>query len=91
MVKWKIQRNVTDGSGTRWEQQYFSNRLALIEGETAEGWSFFVRNLRLHVAPQPNLCLIFDRHPSIISVYNDIDNGWKNPPSTHVFCIRHIA
>jgi len=54
----------------------FSIAFALVEGETAEGWSFFLRNLRLHVAPQPNLCLISDRHPSIINAYNNIDNGW---------------
>jgi len=69
----------------------FPIAFALVEGENAEGWSFFLRNLRLHVAPQPNLCLISDRHPSIISAYNNIDNGWQNPSSTHVFCIRHIA
>jgi hypothetical protein len=69
----------------------FSIAFSLVEQETAEGWSFFLRNLRLHVAPQPNLCLISDRHPSIISAYNNIDNGWQNPPSTHVLCNRHIA
>ena len=64
----------------------FPIAFALVEGDTVEGWSFFLRNLRLHIAPQPNLCLISERHPSIISIYDNIDNGWKNPPSTHVLC-----
>ena len=40
---------------------------------------------------QPNLCLILDMHPSIVSAYNNPDNGWQDPPSTHVYCIRHIT
>ncbi|CAK8571481.1 unnamed protein product [Lathyrus sativus] len=69
----------------------FSIAFALVEGETGEAWSFFLRNLRTHVAPQPNLCLISDKHASIVSAYNNPANGWHNPSSVHVFCIRHIA
>lgn len=29
---------------------------ALVEGETTAGWSFFLKNLRTHVAPQVGLC-----------------------------------
>ncbi|CAK8562153.1 unnamed protein product [Lathyrus sativus] len=69
----------------------FPIAFALVEGETAEGWGFFLRNLRRHVAPQPYLCLISDRHASIESAYNNAENGWHDPPSVHVYCIRHIA
>lgn len=47
--------------------------------------------LQIHVASQPNLCLISDRHASIESAYNNLDNGWKDSPSTHVYYIRHIS
>lgn len=60
---------------------------ALVEGETSEGWGFFLKNLRRHVAPQPGLCLISDRHASIESAYNNPENGWQDPPSVHVYCI----
>ncbi|XP_050890126.1 uncharacterized protein LOC127095488 [Lathyrus oleraceus] len=30
-------------------------------------------------------------HESIKSAYNNPENGWKDPPSSHVYCIRHIA
>ncbi|XP_058756461.1 uncharacterized protein LOC131629695 [Vicia villosa] len=69
----------------------FPVAFALVEGETAGGWGFFLRNLRTHVAPQPELCLISDKHASIESAYNNPANGWQNPPSTHVYYIRHIA
>ncbi|XP_058774267.1 uncharacterized protein LOC131648534 [Vicia villosa] len=32
-----------------------------------------------------------DKHASIESAYNNPTNGWHDPPSTHVYCIRHIA
>ncbi|XP_058783004.1 uncharacterized protein LOC131657649 [Vicia villosa] len=69
----------------------FPVAFALVEGETAGGWGFFLKNLRTHVAPQPGLCLISGRHAAIESVYNNPANGWQNPTSTHVYCIRHIA
>lgn len=62
----------------------FPIAFALVERETAAAWSFFLKNLRLHVASQPNLCLILDRYPSIKSAYKAIENGWQDPPSTHV-------
>lgn len=54
----------------------FPISFALLEGETDGGWSFFLKNLRTRVAPQPNLCLISDIHASIESVNNNLDNGW---------------
>ncbi|XP_058749008.1 uncharacterized protein LOC131621962 [Vicia villosa] len=69
----------------------FPIAFALVDGETGGGWSFFLKNLRTHVAPQAGLCLISDRHASIVSAYNNPDNGWHDPLSTHVFCIRHIV
>src|SRR3954467_6339649 len=69
----------------------FPIAFALVEGETPAAWGFFLKNLRARVAPQPNLCLISDRHASIDSAYNNPENGWHNPPSKHVYCIRHIA
>ena len=69
----------------------FPIAFALVEGETAAAWSFFLKNLRTHVTPQAGICVISDRHASIDSAYNNPANGWHDPPSTHVYCIRHIA
>lgn len=65
--------------------------VSLVEGETISGWSLFINNLLLHVAPQPNLCLVSNIHPSIESSYNNLDNGWQDHPSTHVYYIKHIT
>ncbi|XP_050889964.1 uncharacterized protein LOC127095297 [Lathyrus oleraceus] len=75
-----------DGNGN-----IFLIAFALVESETKEAWSFFLKNLRIHVTPQANLCLISDKHESIKSAYNNPENGWQYPPSSHVYCIRHIA
>lgn len=69
----------------------FPVALALVEGETTDGYGFFLQNLQRHVALQPDLCLTSDRHVSIESAYNNLENGCYNPPSLHVYCIRHIA
>ncbi|XP_058746594.1 uncharacterized protein LOC131619523 [Vicia villosa] len=69
----------------------FPVAFTIVEGETAAGWSFFLRNLREYVAPRPSLYLISDRHATIESAYNNPANGWQHPPSIHVYCIRHIA
>ncbi|KAL5146141.1 hypothetical protein HKD37_06G016022 [Glycine soja] len=63
---------------------------AIVEGETTSAWGFFLKNLRRHVTPQINISLISDRHPSIISAYNNPSNLWVQDTS-HFFCLRHIA
>lgn len=39
-----------DGNGN-----IFSIAFALVEGETKDAWSFFLRNLRIHMTPQANV------------------------------------
>ncbi|XP_050920415.1 uncharacterized protein LOC127138052 [Lathyrus oleraceus] len=80
-----------DGCGTGWNGNIFSIAFALIEGETKDAWSFFLRNLRIHVTPQVNMCLISGIHESIKSAYNNPENGWQYPTSSHVYYIRHIT
>jgi hypothetical protein len=69
----------------------FPVAFALVEGETKKAWNFFLKNLREHVTPQEGICMISDRHAAIKSAYENPDNGWYHPPSSHVYCIRHIA
>ncbi|XP_061336960.1 uncharacterized protein LOC133284025 [Gastrolobium bilobum] len=62
----------------------------VVEGETLEAWSYFLANLRQHVTQTHNICLISDRHVSILSA---VENNplWQPPHAFHVFCLRHIA
>ncbi|XP_073223370.1 uncharacterized protein [Cicer arietinum] len=59
---------------------------AIVEGETSYGWFFFLSRLQMFVTPQPNLCLISDRHESIKSAVRRVNSNWH-----HVFCVRHIS
>jgi hypothetical protein len=59
---------------------------ALVEGETADAWLFFLQRLQMLVAAYPDLCLILDRHESIKSAVRRLNTDWH-----HVFCIRHIS
>ncbi|XP_061364415.1 uncharacterized protein LOC133307877 [Gastrolobium bilobum] len=63
---------------------------AIVEGETLDAWNYFLVNIRAHVTDMSNICLISDRHRSIISAVENNPN-WQPPNAYHVFCIRHIA
>ncbi|XP_061341398.1 uncharacterized protein LOC133287745 [Gastrolobium bilobum] len=62
----------------------------VVEGEPLEAWSYFLANLRQHVTQAQNICLISDRHVSILSA---IENNplWQPSHAFHVFCLRHVA
>ncbi|XP_057734741.1 uncharacterized protein LOC130950236 [Arachis stenosperma] len=64
---------------------------ALVEGENAESWSFFLSHLREHVTPQPGLLVISDRHNSIKAALEAPDGGWLPLSAYRAFCIRHVA
>ncbi|XP_057760855.1 uncharacterized protein LOC130981270 [Arachis stenosperma] len=64
---------------------------ALVEGENAESWSFFLSHLRQHVTPQPGLLVISDRHNGIKAALETPDGGWLPPSAYRAFCIRHVA
>ncbi|XP_025625140.1 uncharacterized protein [Arachis hypogaea] len=64
---------------------------ALVEGENAESWSFFLSHLREHVTPQLGLLVISDRHSGIKAALEAPDGGWLPPAAYWAFCIRHVA
>ncbi|RYR74647.1 hypothetical protein Ahy_A02g009379 isoform A [Arachis hypogaea] len=64
---------------------------ALVEGENAESWSFFLSHLREHVTPQLGLLVISDRHNGIKAALEAPDGGWLPPAAYRAFCIRHVA
>ncbi|XP_057745295.1 uncharacterized protein LOC130963163 [Arachis stenosperma] len=64
---------------------------ALVEGENAESWTFFLSHLRQHMTPQPGLLVISDRHNGIKAALEAPDGGWLPPSAFRAFCIRHVA
>ncbi|KAL4294292.1 hypothetical protein AHAS_Ahas18G0213500 [Arachis hypogaea] len=63
---------------------------ALIEGEIADAWNFFLSHLRTHVVNRDGVGLIFDCHESIISAVGR-NEAWQYSRAIHMFCIKHIA
>ncbi|KAK7275027.1 hypothetical protein RIF29_16133 [Crotalaria pallida] len=64
---------------------------AIVEGETLSAWSWFLANIREHVTSKTGICLISDRHKSIIQAVANEHLGWQPPNAYHVYCIRHIS
>ncbi|XP_020967508.1 uncharacterized protein LOC107615389 [Arachis ipaensis] len=64
---------------------------ALIEGENAESWSFFLSHLRAHVTPQLGILVISDRYNGIKAALEAPDGGWLPPTAYRAFCIRHVT
>nr|XP_025625498.1 uncharacterized protein LOC112717770 [Arachis hypogaea] len=64
---------------------------ALVEGETADAWHFFLRNLRMHVVRKDSVGMISDWHESIRAAVNRSGGDWQPPRAWWMFCIRHIG
>ena len=64
---------------------------ALVKGENAESWFFFLSHLREHVTPQSGLLVISDRHNGIKAALEAPDGGWLPPSAYRAFYIRHVA
>ncbi|XP_025651924.1 uncharacterized protein [Arachis hypogaea] len=60
------------------------------QGETADAWHFFFRNLRMHVVRKDGMSMISDRHESIRAAVNRSGGDWQPPRAWWMFCIRHI-
>ncbi|XP_020999436.1 uncharacterized protein LOC107488726 [Arachis duranensis] len=63
----------------------------LVEGEIADAWHFFLRNLRTHVVRKDGVGMISDRHESIRAAVNRSRGDWQPPRAWWMFCIRHIG
>ena len=64
---------------------------AIVEGETADAWYFFLHYLRRYVVTRDGVGIISDRHESIKAAIQRCHGQWEPPRAFHMFCIRHIA
>ncbi|XP_015945596.1 uncharacterized protein LOC107470700 [Arachis duranensis] len=64
---------------------------ALVEGENAESWSFFLSHLRAHVTPQRGILAISDRHNGIKAALEAPEGVWLPPIAYRALGIRHVA
>ena len=64
---------------------------ALVDEETTENWSWFLRLLRIHVCRERlGVCIISDRAPGILAAVNDERNGFTEPFGVHRYCLHHV-
>ncbi|KAL5172891.1 hypothetical protein HKD37_16G045557 [Glycine soja] len=52
---------------------------AVVEGETLTAWSWFLAHFREHVTDKNGICLISDRHASIMFAVANEALGWQPP------------
>ncbi|XP_063942817.1 uncharacterized protein LOC135150445 [Daucus carota subsp. sativus] len=64
---------------------------ALVDEETTENWSWFLRLLRRHVCrDRLGVCIISDRATGILAAMNDEASGFTPPMGYHRFCLHHV-
>ncbi|XP_072088091.1 uncharacterized protein [Arachis hypogaea] len=76
---------------TRWKPKHCAYCIAIVEGETADEWEFFLTNLRRYVVTVDGVGIISDRHTSINAAIARSDGAWSPPRAWHMYCIRHIG
>lgn len=64
---------------------------ALVDEESYENWSWFLKLLREHVCKQrKGVCLISDHAGGILVTVRDPDKGFRMPLGIHRFCLFHV-
>nr|XP_029147047.1 uncharacterized protein LOC114924970 [Arachis hypogaea] len=64
---------------------------AIVEGETADAWEFFLTNLRRYVVTIDGVGIISDRRTSIDAAIARSNGAWSPPKAWHMYCIRYIG
>ncbi|RVW58989.1 Serine/threonine-protein phosphatase 7 long form-like [Vitis vinifera] len=71
--------------------QLFPLAFALTEDENVDSWGWFLACIRNRVTQRRGLCVISDRHPSIMAAFADVYLGWSEPNAYHRIYMRHLA
>ena len=71
--------------------QLFLLTFAITEGENIDSWGWFLECIRNRVTQRTGICVISDRHPSIMVATSDPHLGWAVPSAYHRICMRHLA
>ena len=57
----------------------------IADSENDDSWKWFFEQLRIALGVREKLCIISDRHESIVSVMKNV-----YPEASHMFCTFHI-
>ena len=89
--KGKYKGTLLIAMGCDGNNQLFPLAFAITEGENTNSWSWFLACIRVGITQRIGLCLIYDRHPSIIAVVNETCLGWIEPNAYYIFCMCHLV
>ena len=71
--------------------QLFSLAFAITEGENTDSWRWFLACIKNRVTQRTGICVISDKHPSIIVAMIDPHLGCAAPSAYHKICMHHLA
>ena len=71
--------------------QLFPFAFAITKGENIDSWGWFLACIRNIVTQRMKICVISDRHPSIMVVMSDPHLGWAASSAYHRICMRYLA
>ncbi|XP_075645549.1 uncharacterized protein LOC142616617 [Castanea sativa] len=70
------------------DNRLFPLAFAIVDEESDDSWYWFLRCIQNNVTNRDELCVIYDRHPGIMSAIRVICESTR---SHHRFCLRHVA
>ena len=71
--------------------QLFPLAFTIIEGDNIDSWGWFLACIRNKVTQRTGICVISNKHLSIIAALSNRHLGWAEPSAYHKICMRHIA
>ena len=69
----------------------FSLAFAITKSENIDSWGWFLASIRNGVTQWMGICVISDKHPSIMVAMNNPYLGWDASSAYHRICIRHLV
>ena len=57
----------------------------------AISWGWFLTYIRNRVTQRMGICVISDKHPSVMAAMTDPHLGWPAPSAYHKICMHHLA
>jgi len=93
----KYKGTILTAIGVDCNNQIVPVAFAFVESENIESWFWFLERVKLHVvAERPGVCLISDRHSSLLQAIERLQKGYRRSPAIwpdvkNRWCIRHMG
>ena len=85
----KSQSCVASHRPLRWGMRRYT--FAITESDNIDSWGCFLACIKNKVTQRTRICVISDRHPSIMTLMSNPHLGWAVSFAYHRICMRHLA